>query len=81
MSGAPFSRRAASRTEADAGDGDGQWRGGDCEDAVVTANRCNVKMHTVTVFGARPEQKVQHPMTWISESPFEAPPDGPHFDL
>jgi len=81
MNGAPFSRRAASRTEADAGDGNGQRRGGDCEDAVVTANRRNMKMNTVTVFGARPEQKVQHPMTSISESPFEAPPDGPHFDL
>ena len=34
--------------------------------------RCGGKMITVTVFGPRPEQE---------ESPFEAPPDGPHFDL
>lgn len=40
-----------------------------------------MKMITVTVFGARPEQEVQHPMTLTPELPFEAPPDGPHFDL
>ena len=34
--------------------------------------RCGGKMITVTVFGPRPEQE---------ESPFEALPDGPHFDL